>query len=93
MSAQESAETLALQSLTWIAADDELLGAFLNASGISVGEIPARAGDPAFLASVLDFLLTEDRWIMAFCDATGLRYDAPMRARTVLPGGEATNWT
>ncbi|MFT4151754.1 MAG: DUF3572 domain-containing protein [Paracoccaceae bacterium] len=93
MSGQESAETLALQVLTWMAGDDEIFTAFLSASGASAPDVAGQAADPVFLASVLDFLLLEDRWIMGFCDATGLRYDAPMRARAALPGGGAMNWT
>jgi hypothetical protein len=36
---------------------------------------------------VLDFLLMDDAWVVAFCDAAGLPYEAPMRARAALPGG------
>lgn len=93
MSGQESAETLALRALTWMAGDAEIFGAFLTASGASGTDLAVQAADPSFLASVLDFLLTEDRWIIAFCDEAGVRYDAPMRARAHLPGGEAMNWT
>ncbi len=39
------------------------------------------------LASVLDFLLMEDAWVMAFCTVTGLPFTAPMEARAGLPGG------
>lgn len=93
MTRQESAETLALQALTWMAQDDEIFNAFLGASGASGAQVAAQAADPAFLASVLDFLLLEDRWIMAFSDAHGLRYEAPMRARMALPGGAVDSWT
>jgi hypothetical protein len=93
MNRQEAAETLALQALTWLAGNDDLFPAFLGASGASAGDLAANAGQPAFLASVLDFVLTDDAWVTAFCDATGLPYDAPMRARATLPGGEQINWT
>ena len=78
MSRQDSAETLALQALSWLAANEDLA---------------SRAGEAEFIGSVLDFLLMDDAWIMAFCDATGLRYDAPMLARAALPGGESLHWT
>ncbi|WP_246831371.1 DUF3572 domain-containing protein [Pseudotabrizicola formosa] len=93
MSQQESAETLALQALAWLAGHEDLLPVFLGSTGISADTLRSRATEPEFLGSVLDFLLTDDAWIMAFCDATGLRYDAPMRARAALPGGEALHWT
>lgn len=87
------AETLALQALGWLVSNEELLPVFLGASGASLGDLRGRAGDPVFLASVMDFLLMDDEWIVAFCDASGLAYDAPMEARQALPGGAATHWT
>ncbi|MDP4031793.1 MAG: DUF3572 domain-containing protein [Pseudorhodobacter sp.] len=93
MTRQEAAETLALQALTWILGNDDLLPVFLNASGASTSDLAQGAADPAFLASVLDFLLLDDAWVIGFCDANGQRYEAPMQARAFLSGGEAMNWT
>lgn len=89
----EAAQILALQVLGWIAADDEVFPLFLGATGASIGELRVRAADPVFLAAVLDFLLQDDRWVVAFCDAEGHPYSAPQSARAVLPGGAVTNWT
>lgn len=93
MSRQESAETTALQALTWLAGHEELLPVFMGSTGLSPEELAARAAEPEFLGSVLDFLLMDDAWIIAFCDANSLRYDAPMLARAALPGGESLHWT
>lgn len=87
------AQVLAIQALGWIAADDEIFPVFLTATGASMGELRARASDPEFLAAVLDFLLQDDRWVVAFCDAEGHPYTAPQSARAALPGGAVTNWT
>lgn len=88
----EKAETLALQALAWIAADEDLLGRLAEATGASLGDLRSGAQDPVFLAGVLEFLATEDRWITAFCDAHGLSYDAPLRALAALPGGRREEW-
>ena len=32
-------------------------------------------------------------WIVAFCDAEGLSYDTPLRAKVALPGGGEVHWT
>lgn len=93
MNGQDAAEIVALRALAWLAGNDELLPAFLGATGAAAEDLRGRAGDPAFLAAVLDFLLQEDGWIVAFCDAAGLRYDAPLAARHALPGGAARHWT
>lgn len=90
---QEAAETLALQALTWLAGNDELLPLFLGATGASTADLAQNAAKPEFLASVLDFILMDDGWITGFCDVALLPYDAPMRARAALPGGEVINWT
>ena len=89
----EAAETLALQALAWLSANDELMPVFMGSTGVSVDDLKTQAADPAFLASILDFITMDDQWVIAFCDALKLEYTAPMMARQVLPGGEQVNWT
>ncbi len=93
MTEQNSAETVALQALAWLAGNEDLLPVFQGASGAGADDLRTGAADPAFLGSVLDFIMMDDVWVVAFCDASGLSYDAPMRARVALPGGEQVNWT
>lgn len=90
---RDSAETLALQALAWLASDDALFPVFLGATGAGPAGLRARAADPDFLGAVLDFLLAEDERIVAFCAAAGVPTDAPMRARAHLPGGADPHWT
>lgn len=90
---QDAAETLALQALAWIIGNDDLRQVFLGASGSDESDVRARAGEAEFLASVLDFLLLDDAWVTAFCEAQGLAYEAPMQARAALPGGDVVHWT
>ncbi len=90
---RESAETIAAQALSWLAADPERLNGFLNLSGLAPGELMAQAADPRILGAVLDYLMTEDRFVMAFCDEVGLAYTVPQVARAALPGGEVWHWT
>jgi hypothetical protein len=92
-SEQEQAETVAIQALGWMAGNDEVLGQFMGASGASIDDLRSGAGDPAFLGALLDFLMLEDAWVIAFCDAASLPYEAPMRARAALPGGGQMHWT
>ncbi|UWQ92540.1 DUF3572 domain-containing protein [Aliisedimentitalea scapharcae] len=89
----DTAETLALQALTWLVGNDELLPVFLGATGADAKDLRARADQPEFLSSVLDFLMMDDAWVMAFCDAHGVAYEMPMRARMSLPGGAQVHWT
>lgn len=90
---QENAETLALQALAWLAAQDDLLPTFLGSTGASEDDLRARATDPQFLGAVLDFLMMDDAWVIALCDTLSLPYERIMLARAALPGGEQVNWT
>ncbi|MEP3033681.1 MAG: DUF3572 family protein, partial [Pseudoruegeria sp.] len=45
------------------------------------------------LASTLDFILMDDAWVIAFCDAENVPYETPMLARQALPGAEQVHWT
>lgn len=90
---QDAAETTALQALAWLIGNEELCPVFLGSTGVSESELRARAGEPDFLSSVLDFLMMDDAWVVSFCDSAGLPYDSLMRARMALPGGAQVNWT
>ena len=90
---REAAETLAIEALGWLASQDDLLPVFLGSTGASVADLRAGASSPDFLGSVLDFIIMDDAWVTQFCDAAGHPYDAPMRARAVLPWGEQVHWT
>lgn len=90
---QEDAEALALQAVAWLIGENELLMAFLAASGAGAEDLRDRLQDPAFLGAVLDFLLLEDRFVLDFAASAGID---PLRigaARQALPGGHQTHWT
>ena len=88
-----SAEVLALQVLGWIATDDDQMGDFLQASGAAPADVAHLAQYATFLGSVLDHLLADEARLIAFCDATGTPYQAPLGARAALPGGDLPHWT
>ncbi len=90
---EDSAQTLALNALGWLVGNDELLPVFLGSTGAAVNDLRDRAGEPEFMASVLDFLMLDDSWIMAFCDAASVPYDQPAQAKAVLSGGSDVHWT
>ena len=92
-SAQESAESLAAQALSWVTEDADRLNAFMAMTGAAPADLMRNIARPAFLATVLDFLLTEDALVIGFCDAHGLPYTTPMQARAALPGGTPWHWT
>jgi len=90
---KEAAEVFALGVLGWLVGNDDLRDVFLGATGASEADLRARAGDPDFLISVLDFLMMDDAWVMGCCDTLGASYETPMQAKYALPGGADVSWT
>ncbi len=90
---RENAERIGIQVLGWLAGHDDMLTQFLGMTGISADDLRVRANEPEFLGFVLDFLLTDDSLVMAFCDDTNMAAELPMQARGALPGGDVPNWT
>lgn len=90
---EDAAEIFALQTLGWLVGNDDLRGVFLGATGASEDDLRARASEPEFLVSVLDFLMMDDAWVIACCDAHAAPYETAMLAKQALPGGAERHWT
>ena len=83
---REWAETLALKALTFVLSDETLRNRFLAISGVLPNAIEDELENPAFLSGVLDFLLANERDLMAFCQAAGHREEDPKKAHWTLVG-------
>ena len=81
-------EILGLQALSYMAADEEILLAYLNLSGITPEELRSSAADPATLGSILDYFLQNEKRLIAFCEAENIAPEHLKKARQNLPGGE-----
>lgn len=90
---RDMAEQQALYALSWLVGNEELLPVFLGATGASEDDLRARAAQPEFLASVLDFLLMDDAWVIACAQNFGWRPEQMLEIRSALPGGDLPNWT
>jgi hypothetical protein len=89
----DRAEAIALQALAWLVGDEDLLPVFLGSTGASTGDLATGATDTAFLASVLDFLLLDDAWVLRFAKSAELPPEDVMRALNSLPGAAQVHWT
>ena len=89
----QEAEIYALKVTTWLISNQDLLDVFMNSTGVSEAAIKSDFHDGVFLAAILDFLLLDDKWVIAACDAMHLEPDEMHSARLLLPGGERVNWT
>jgi hypothetical protein len=79
-----AAETLGLKALGWLVNSPDDLGRFLNISGAGSAELRERASDPVFLGAVLDFLLSDDSLLTAFCEAESVDHKQVHVARHIL---------
>lgn len=89
----DQAEGIALNMLGWLVGNEELLPVFMGATGADQDTLRESAGDPQFLAAMLDFLMMDDQWVMQACDAQGLPYGQVTSVRQALPGGADFHWT
>ena len=56
----EAGRSLAVSGLAFIAADSDRLSRFLNLTGLGPHNLRTAAADPAFLDSVLDYLVGDE---------------------------------
>ena len=81
---REVAEIVAVQALSFIAAEPERLGLFLAESGLGPETLRSAASDPQFLTAVLDFVLRDDAMVKAFAGSVELDPTNVAAARQVL---------
>lgn len=80
----EAALAIGIQALEFLAADPVQLHRFLDLSGLDVRQLRAAAGNPAFFAGLLDFLLGHEPTLLAFATQAELSPDAIGAARETL---------
>ena len=80
----DSARSLAVSALTFIAADPDRLSRFLGLTGLGPENLRTAAADPAFLGSVLDYLVADEKLLVEFAADAGLKPEAVARAHEAL---------
>lgn len=93
ISSDDDAQALALQALTWMMADSDMLQGFMAQSGASPEMFGELVTSRAFLVSVLEFLTSDDAHVLAFTQPLGLEPIMPLEALRQLQGQAGRNWT
>jgi hypothetical protein len=83
---RETAETIALQGLAFLAEEPGRLARFLALTGIEAGELRARAGTPELLAAVLEHLAGDESLLLVFAAGRGVRPESIAPALALLQG-------
>jgi hypothetical protein len=65
---RETAESLAIQALTYLAGEPDRLGRFLALSGLGPEQVRLAAIEPGFLAGVLEYLSSDESLLLGFAD-------------------------
>ncbi|MEC9471181.1 MAG: DUF3572 domain-containing protein [Pseudomonadota bacterium] len=84
----EEAQGIATEALLQLSRDPEQIGRFLAFSGIGPEMIREAAGEPGFLAGVLEFYMMDEALLLAFCENAGIRPTMMAAARYALAGGD-----
>lgn len=83
----EESQGIATEALLQLSRDPEQIGRFLAFSGIGPDMIRKAAGEPGFLAGVLEFYMMDEPLLLTFCENSGIRPTMIAAARYALTGG------
>lgn len=88
----EAAETLALEAISFIANDEDLVAGLFDQTGMGGDELRDALGNDETaaqaLAGVLDYLLMNDEWVLNFAQQVNIAPEKVLSARAALPGGQ-----
>ena len=85
---RNEAERIAVAALAFLAGDHGRLTRFLDVTGLAPARIRDAAGEPGFLAAVLDHLAGDDELIVGLAGLLRIRPEDVVEARRVLSPGE-----
>ena len=90
---REIAETRALEVLTWVLSEDDLIQVFMGATGASQNDLRSNTLSHEFLLSILDFVLMDDRWVISCSKFLNIDPSQIQSIKISLDGGHEVNWT
>ena len=90
---REIAETKALEVLTWVLSEDDLIQVFMGATGASQNDLRSNTLSHEFLLSILDFVLMDDRWVISCSKFLNIDPSQIKLIRMSLNGGQEVTWT
>ena len=83
---RELAESVAIQALSFIAAEPQRLDRFLSLTGLTPDSLRAAANEPNFLLGVLDHVAGDEDLLRSFAEEIGSEPETIPAARDALAG-------
>lgn len=68
---EDGAQSIAIEALGFLAGDAQRIERFFALSGLRPENLRAAAGEPGFLAAVLDHLASDEALLLAFAKSAG----------------------
>ena len=90
---KEIAETRALEVLTWVLSEDDLIQVFMGTTGASQDDLRLNTLNHEFLISILDFVLMDDSWVISCSKFMNIDPSQIQVIKMSLDGGQEVNWT
>ena len=90
---KEIAEIRALEVLTWVLSEDDLIKVFMGTTGASQNDLRSNTLSHEFLVSILDFVLMDDRWVISCSKFLNIDPSQIHLIKISLDGGQEVNWT
>lgn len=78
------AEEVAVGALSYLATDEERLNRFLDVTGLTPATLRRAAASSGFLASVLDYVVADERLVLGLADNLGMPPERIVQAQTAL---------
>ena len=90
---KEIAEIRALEVLTWVLSEPDLIQVFMGATGASQDDLRSNTSNHEFLISILDFVLMDDSWVISCSKFMNIDPSQIQVIKMSLDGGQEVNWT
>ena len=90
---REIAEIRALEILTWVLSEPDLIQVFMRATGASEDDLRSNTLSHEFLISILDFVLMDDNWVISCSTFLSIEPSQIQIIKLSLDGGQEVNWT
>lgn len=87
---EEEAEGIAASAFAYLAGEPARLVPFMQASGLDIADIRARAASRDFLSAVLDYMTRDESLLLVFAAESALKPEHVVYAAYLLSGDVAS---